>query len=124
MKRKVYIDAGTNIPYGSFYIKGIVDMFGKNNVRFNSVLFSGLAPLGWNIRIIVLEGDQFRKFFIHTNDSYKIDLEQYNWCDVYGNVNANFEAYPRDLFPKQVSLVPSFGIRNFNIFETLFFFRD
>lgn len=119
MKRKVYIDAATNIPYGSFYIKGLVDMFGKRNVKFKSSLFSDLPLLGRNIRFIVFDAGKTLKVFIHTNDSYKVDLDQYNWCDIYGSVNANFEAYPREMFPKQVSLVPSFGIRCFNILETL-----
>ena len=121
MKRRIYIDASTNIPYGSFYLKGLVDMFGKNNVKFERTQFSDLPPLGWNIRFIVHEGDKIIKVFVHTNDSYKIDLMQYKWCDVYGNVNANFNYYPKELYPKQISLVPSFGIRNFNIVETVYF---
>ncbi|MDD3320940.1 MAG: hypothetical protein PHS59_05800 [Paludibacter sp.] len=121
MKKKVYVDARTNIPYGSFYLKGLVDMFGRMNVIFDSKRFAGLAALGRDIRFIVKEGDEVKKYFIHTNDSYKINLDHYNWCDVYGNVNANFKFYPIDNYPKQVSLVPSFGIRNFNLFETLCF---
>jgi glycosyltransferase involved in cell wall biosynthesis len=36
-------------------------------------------------------------------------------------VNANFEHYPKQNYPKQVSLVPSFGIRIFSLFETIYF---
>jgi glycosyltransferase involved in cell wall biosynthesis len=59
------------------------------------------------------------KVFIHTNDSYHISQENYDWCDVYGNVNANFEFYPKNQYPKQVSLCPSFGIRNYNLLQTV-----
>ncbi len=118
---KIFIDARTNIPYGSFYIEGLIKLFGKKNVRFVSKPFANLPALGWNIRFILKDGEKEKKVFIHTNDTYKIELEQYNWCDVYGNVNANFKYYPKDKYPKQISLVPSFGIRNFNLFETIYF---
>lgn len=118
---KVIIDARTNIPYGSFYIKGLVEKYGRRNVKFRSKPFVDLPSVGWNVRYIVKNNNEVLKVFIHTNDTYHIDKAQYDWCDVYGHVNANYEHYPIELFPKQVSLVPSFGIRNFNIYETIFY---
>ena len=52
-----------------------------------------------------------KKYFIHTNDPYQLNEENYNWCDIYGCVNANFTHYPKDEYTKLVSLAPSFGIR-------------
>lgn len=120
-RQKVLIDSRTNIPYGSFYIKGLMDVFRKKNVKFVSKPFSKLSPLGWNIRFIVRNGNKETKVFIHTNDTYKIELEHYHWCDIYGNVNANYKYYPKEEYPKQISLVPSFAIRNFNLFETVYY---
>lgn len=118
---KIIIDPGTNIPYGSFYIKGLVEKYGMRNIKFRSKSFEGLPPVGWNIRYIVKEKNHILKVFIHTSDTYHIDKDHYLWCDIYGHVNANFRHYPIKLFPKQVSLVPSFGIRCFNIYETLYY---
>jgi glycosyltransferase involved in cell wall biosynthesis len=120
--KKVIIDASTNIPYGSFYIKGLVEKYGRQNVKFRSKPFVDLPPVGWNVRYIVKEkNNKVLKVFIHTNDTYHIDKAQYDWCDVYGHVNVNYKNYPIEIYPKQVSLVPSFGIRNFNIFETIYY---
>ncbi|MDR1951321.1 MAG: glycosyltransferase [Bacteroidales bacterium] len=70
---------------------------------------------------MVKNGDEQIKVYINTNDFYKIEMEQYNWCDIYGNVNTRFTHYPKEKFPKQISLAPSFGIRNFNFFETAYY---
>ncbi|NCB68830.1 MAG: hypothetical protein EOM47_08285 [Bacteroidia bacterium] len=122
MKKKVYIDASVNVPYGSFYIKGLCNIYGKKNVKFSKHYFLNLTPLGKDVRFVIVENQVIiSKVFIHTNDSYKINEDHYSWCDVYGNVNANFNHYPKDKYPKQVSLVPSFAIRNFNLVDTLFY---
>ena len=44
----------------------------------------------------------------------------YEWCDVYGHCNANFQLYPQDKYTKLVSLCPSFGIRCWGVTETLY----
>ncbi len=121
MNQNIIIDSRTNIPYGSFYIKGLSDIYGKRNVKFSGKPFLELAALSWNIRFIVINRDKEIKVFIHTNDSYEIEPSHYDWCDIYGHVNANFEHYPIDKYPKLKSLVPSFAIRNFNFMETIYF---
>jgi len=119
MNRRALIDARTNILYGSFYITGLIHIFGKRNVKFVSKPFSNLPIVDKNIRFIIQEGDKSIKVFIHTDDQYQIFLKQYDWCDIYGHVNANFKHYPKENFPKQISLAPSFAIRNFNLFNTI-----
>jgi hypothetical protein len=118
---KVLIDPNSHIQYGSYYIKGLMDAFGRRNIKFTRKPFVGLGPVGWNIRFILKQEGKNIKVFIHTDDPYHIDMNNYNWCDIYGNVNANFEHYPKKDYPKQVSLVPSFGIRIFSLFDTIYF---
>jgi hypothetical protein len=121
MNKKVFIDPKTNIPYCSFYLKGLIKLYGSRNIKFKSEPFSKLPPIGGNMRFIIQDEFKESKVFIHTNDSYDIEIEQYEWCDIYGNVNANFTHYPINDFPKQVSLVPSFAIRNFTLIETIYY---
>ena len=45
----------------------------------------------------------------------------YEWCDVYGHCNANFTKYSQEDYPKLIVLCPSFGIRCWNIIETLWY---
>lgn len=50
-----------------------------------------------------------------------IDNSCYQWCDIYGKVNTNWEKTPKSDFPKIVSLAPSFGIRIWNLQQTIFY---
>lgn len=121
MSTKVYIDANSSIPYGSFYIEGLKDIFGNKNVLFSNKYFNDGYAVGWNIRLVIASKmGGVKKYFIHTNDTYIIDKNMYNWCDVYGHVNANFKHFSKDEYPKLISLVPSFGINVFNKYESIY----
>lgn len=108
---KVIIDPRSNYSYGSFYVYGLINLFGNKNVIYRLKPFEELKDFGNDLRFIIRKGNEETKYFIHTNDSYRLSIDDYNWCDVYGCVNANFMHYPKDEYPKLVSLVPSFGIR-------------
>jgi glycosyltransferase involved in cell wall biosynthesis len=109
--KKVIIDPRSNYSYGSFYVYGLEVLVGKRHISYNLSPFAELKDLGNDLRFIIIEGNIKTKYFIHANDSYKLSEENYNWCDVYGCVNANYTHYPKERYPKLVSLVPSFGIR-------------
>lgn len=121
MQTKVYIDANSSILYGSFYVEGLKIIFGNKNVSFSNKYFNDGYSVGWNIRfVIVSKNSEKKKYFIHTNDTYVIDKNMYDWCDVYGHVNANFKHLPKEEYPKVVSLVPSFGINIFGKYESIY----
>ena len=42
-KSKVYLDPFCKMSYASFYIKGLYDVFGKDNVSFSAKYFKELA---------------------------------------------------------------------------------
>ncbi len=109
--KKVIIDPRSNYSYGSFYVSGLEELVGKSNVSYNIKPFKKLGDLGNDMRFVMCDNGVKTRYFIHTNDSYQLNEEDYNWCDVYGCVNANYMHYPLDKYPKLVSLVPSFGIR-------------
>ncbi len=108
---RIIVDPRSSYAYGAFYLYGLINLYGKRNVRFSIRPFRELPDVGWNFRFIVKNKDGEKKFFIHTNDTWQIQEINYNWCDVYGSVNANFSHTPKEKYPKLVSLVPSFGIR-------------
>lgn len=115
---RVVIDPRSSYSYGSFYLYGLIQLFGWKRLYFSLKPFQGLGEPGWNFRFVILNKDGMRKYFIHTNDTYHIDHNNYEWCDVYGHVNANFEHYPQHKFTKIISLVPSFGIRAMSLTRT------
>lgn len=117
---RVFVDPSCNIPYCSFYLEGLKNLFG-NKMYFCSKPFLSerQSQLGKNFRFVVKDDEKCTKFYIHTDDSFLINAEMYEWCDVYGSVNANFTHYPKGQYCKLVSLVPSFAIRNYSLVETL-----
>lgn len=108
---KIIIDPRSNYAYGSYYVVGLQNVFGKENISYELMPFKGLDDLGNDMRFVVQEGMKQKHVFLHLNDSYRILENDYAWCDVYGCVNANFSHSPKDKYPKLVSMVPSFGIR-------------
>ena len=107
---RIIIDPRSSYTYGSFYLYGLIALFGKRNVSFSLKPFSEMPDVGGNIRFITIN-DTVTKYYIHTTDEYSIHQLDYQWCDVYGHVNANFKQTPKSDYPKVVSLVPSFGIK-------------
>lgn len=123
MDRKVIIDPLGNILYKSFYISGLENVFGAKNIKYQSSPFRKLSNSVRNtnnLLFIVLTNGLPRRYFISTDDSYKINEEIYQWCDVYGSVNANAALVDSKYHDKLVSLCPSFGIRCWSILETIF----
>lgn len=109
--KKVIIDPRSNYSYGSLYIFGLEELVGIRNISYNIKSFEELGDLGNDMRFVVYDDEIKTKYFIHTDDPYHLNEENYYWCDVYGCVNANFAYYPQNLYPKLISLVPSFAIR-------------
>ena len=107
----IIIDPRSSYAYSSFYLYGLIQLYGKRHIHFSMRPFSHLPEPGWNMRLIVTNKDKETKIFIHTNDTYQISKCDYEWCDVYGSVNANFWHTPEADYPKLISLCPSFGIR-------------
>ena len=109
---KVIIDPRSSYAYSSFYVWGLKQVFGKTQVSYDFAPFRHLNSVDNDMRFIVQKADSETKVFIHAHDSYHILESDYEWCDVYGSVNANYEHYPKLQYPKLVSLAPSFGIQN------------
>lgn len=109
-KTKIFIDPRSSYAYSSFYLLGLAQKYGSHSIVYSLAPFKELPEPGWNLRFVIKENNSFIKVFIHTGDSYHIQDLDYQWCDIYGNVNANFAHYSKEKYPKQVSLVPSFAI--------------
>lgn len=110
--KKIIIDPRSSYSYSSFYVFGLEELVRKRNISYDVRPFAKLGDLGNNLRFIFFDNEIKKKYFIHTDDSYQLNEENYHWCDVYGCVNANFTHYPQCLYSKLISLAPSFAIRN------------
>ena len=120
---KVIIDNADDILYKSFYVYGLAELFGQNSLCFSSRPFVELTKRARNtksMRFLLHGSGTSRRFVIDCNDSYEIDEELYNWCDVYGSINANYSKTPEKYHEKLVSLCPSFGVRCWNMPQAVF----
>lgn len=116
------VNPHNHILYSSFYIYALREVLGHRYVKFDGRPFRSLPLAALKSRgllfIIEQSGLPEKKYYIAGNDSYRINEDIYEWCDVYASVNANFQKTPgRD---KLVSLAPSFAIRPWGAIETLF----
>ncbi len=111
--KSVIVDPSLNIYYGAFYIEGLYRIFGKKRVKFDAKPFQGLSLKSRVIGLlfVVKESSVNTKYVVNFDDFYTINDELYQWCDVYGNVNANFNLTSQKYHAKLISLAPSFGIR-------------
>jgi Glycosyltransferase len=108
---QILIDSRSNYAYGSYYVLGLQNIYGKDAIKYTYSPFKELGDVGNDMRLILKGDNRQIKVFLHLNDSYVLQVDDYAWCDVYGCVNTNYTKYPSETYPKMVSLVPSFGVR-------------
>jgi glycosyltransferase involved in cell wall biosynthesis len=109
MKSTVYIDAACDFLYSSYYIYGLKQIFRR--VRFSSKYFKSFQHNNAFVPFVIKDENGLHKFIVDFGDSYVIDENALNWCDVYGKININDEKSPLSNHPKVVSVGPGFGIR-------------
>ena len=116
---KITIDPRFRINYASFYIKGLWDAVGVNNVKFDSKpflkdnLYSDIIDYNKCIIFILENGDYKKRVIIDFDDSDKISLKHYNWSDVYAKINIKENDLSK--YKKTIAIGPSFGINLINI---------
>ncbi|MTK52589.1 glycosyltransferase family 1 protein [Paludibacter sp.] len=115
---KIILDPATNVYYSSFYIQGLIDYYGKSSIEFNNLPYTHFKSRGNNFNCIIIEHKQEFKISIDFDDFPSINDECYEWCDRYGKVNTNWKQTPKNEYPKLISLVPSFGIRVWDLANT------
>ena len=90
MDTRVFVDPRNNYLYTSFYIDGLRALYGRSAISYTYRPF--VKCKGAGMHFIIQDGNKQVKYCISTNDSYEINADDYEWCDIYGNVNANFSA--------------------------------
>lgn len=115
---KVYIDASSDIQYASYYIYGLYEVFGKQNVRFSSRYFKSFKHDNHFFAFVITKGTSQKKVIVDFTDDSSIDSTALQWADVYGKINLEISKTPHN---KIVSIGPSFGIRIYSLVETIWF---
>jgi glycosyltransferase involved in cell wall biosynthesis len=121
----VIVDPRARLAYASYYIQGIVDLFGAEKVCFQMSPFQLLVRKYDNLALdeffafIIIRNGQRVKIVIDYKDNYTINNEIYSWCDVYGKVNLNTEYTDLFDYKKLINIGPGFGIRIWGYYTTI-----
>jgi len=113
---KVFISASCDMHYGSFYIYGLYQLYGKKNVKFSSQYFKAFKHNNHFLAFIIKENNNIKKVIIDFTDSKLIDESALDWSDVYGKINLDDNVR---VHPKIMAIGPSFGIRIYSLYETI-----
>jgi len=99
-----------NASYYSFYIQGLIEVFGESNIRFSRNGFPDL-PSEW--LSLIYNGERQIHIAIDSYDG-QITLPQYDamgWCDVFAKANLRSNLVFKEHLHKCLAIGPSFGIR-------------
>lgn len=114
----IIIDSLARILYASYYIKGIIEVFGYNKIFFKDILReiqidNYQKKFEQYFALIIKKDNCSAKIVIDYHDSDTIDMTAYNWCDIYAKINLKLS--DKIHFKKAQSIAPGFGI---NIFRS------
>jgi len=114
---KVYVYGLCNVFYDGYYIQGIKELY--KDFEFN---VSKFPKFGEETFAYIIENENdSQKIIIDSKDSNQINLTELEWCNVYGKVNYNADCLPGKDLEKIVAIGPSFGIKIWCLFETLYY---
>ena len=116
----IYLDPQTDVDYTAFYIKGLYDLAGRENVFFSGRYFDNLAP-NRTLKFVLLENQVLYKYVIDWGDDPSIDGADYNWCDYYGKINFHLEKTLNIYHPKIICMAPGFGIKLWNNYASAYY---
>lgn len=123
--KQIIIDPTSRILYAAYYIKGLYEVFGKENVSFGKKPFKHLKrseelySFEHFFAFVFIEEMKETKFIIDFCDPPDISQNAYDWCDVYAKINFNKNESNTDL-SKLVVIPPSFGINIWNLQQTVY----
>jgi hypothetical protein len=124
---QIIIDPTSRILYASYYIKGLYEVFGKENVSFSNGYFSDLkrgeedyAFEHYFAFVAIAPDKKVSKFIVDFCDPPDINPNAYKWCDHYAKINFNAELTDNAFRDKLISITPGFGIKVWNKRETVY----
>lgn len=120
---RVIIDSYCRFKYASFFIKGFMDVIGKDKIVYQSKPFEGLNVQSTRLThdlymaCILVRGEDACRIIIDYHDNGNIDRVAYEWCDLYFKVNLDKELCSN--LKKLHPTAPNFSIRVYGSWECL-----
>jgi hypothetical protein len=116
---KVFIEPSSRVLYSTFYIKGIIEEFGKEHVSFSNKYFRELertkgAFTSYLALVIILPNKICKRIIIDFQDRSAVLEEAYMWADIYAKININEKLINIESRKKMISIPPGFAIKLWN----------
>jgi len=109
MPKLIRIHPGYNAFYYSYYMWGLINRFGWNNIEFTR---QGFPDLHHHCLCITCDIDQeSKKIYISAGDGTGLNKNGLEWCDFCGKVNVDPNDSDGQYQFKIMPIGPSFGIR-------------
>lgn len=115
---KIFINPCFNMFYYSFYLKGIVDIYGKDSIRYSIDCFPLFTPKCF--AFIVSDNGVDKNIIIDATDGTDIREVELGWCDIYGKVNCSSNQYLGKGYNKIIPIGPNFSINVFDMPTSIF----
>lgn len=128
---QIIIDPRTRISYASYYIIGLWEMFGKENVIFRMKPFKSLKQTiaeesfdQYFAFVLKEKNKQEKRIIIDYRDKNNINTDALQWTNIYAKVNYNsstdeFLLLEPELRKKIIPIGTNFGVRIWNKFDTI-----
>jgi hypothetical protein len=100
------VDRDFVVPYYTFIFRGFLDAGLTESIRFERINAPGRPATMDGTPMLLTRGGQSIRMFVSTGDSHQVDDGMFEWADVYGKVNLDFDEHR----PGFVPLGPTFGI--------------
>jgi glycosyltransferase involved in cell wall biosynthesis len=117
MRTKVYVYGLCDVFYDGYYIQGLKEYY--NHFEFNLLKFPKFD--NGTFAFIIESNNSYKRVIIDSKDSTRININELEWCDVYGKVNYNLDNLFIENQNKIVAIGPSFGIKIWNLLETSYY---
>lgn len=125
-KTKVFVDPTIRLQYSTYYILGLYEVFGKENVKFSRKYFKDLnrksESNAYNhyMAFVVKSQDTIEKYIIDFRDKRTVKDNAYQWCDNYAKINFSETLTDKRYHDKMISIPPSFCVKIWGKYEMLF----
>jgi hypothetical protein len=113
---RVYIDPSFDYRFGSWYLQGLYEVFGKRNVDFSSFFFNEFKTNNHFMAVVVFIKEKRVNLVIDFADSGEVDSHSYNWSDKYAKVNVKSEDLEK--YSKLITIGPNFAIKVNSVYST------
>lgn len=116
---RIFLNPDINIEYSSYYIQGMYNLFGFNNIYFDCKYFSQVEG-SLNLNFVTIDDYGVEtNYSIDYNDNSLIETLSYKWCKTYAKLNFRKSNFFNDYDSKIIIIAPGYAIRIWSFYQII-----